>query len=323
MYCRFIPTLFAIGVASHLFAQSGSITPAPNWRLGDKRQVDVQMEMKMKFDTLLISTKSAATYYLEVASARKDGYELMVRSGSMETPSMDLGLGVESAAMMDSMQAILGPLFTAMIEPFTNLDFRYRVDRSGKVLGRIEAKDDKEKLNNAVQLMLESTMTTLSKWGDAPPAIPQAVLSHMVDSMYDAFLEVQKNDMNYFLKIYTTEFPLAGSLRQAVLLEDVDAPLHPDIPKLPGFLEAGIDKNDERELVGRTITTYDPDALFAYMKDNYPEGFVREGLYMDEECVERFDKRTGWLTTSTTAMRLRSKLVQMDMHTTTVLKVIR
>lgn len=324
MRCRTLFTFLASGTTFLLSAQSATITPSPNWRLGDKRQVDVQVETKITIDTLTMNMQGSSTYSLEVTGARKDGYELNVRSGSFEMPVTDMGMGAGYAAVMDSVNVLMAAIINAVNEPLSEMEVRYRLDRSGKVLGRIEGKDEKKKLTTAMQQAVTNVIATLSNTtGKGPVSVPEAEISHMVDSLYDAFLQVQVNEMNYFLKIYGTEFPLTGSLRQPIVLEDVQAPLHTGMPKLPGVLEAGLDKNDNVELVGRTITTYDSDSLFAALQGMYPAGtFVRDGLLLEEECVEHFDKRSGWLTQSTAGTRLRSGRLKMDVKERIELKVI-
>lgn len=322
MHGRTFFILTAFGTASLLAAQTTSVTPSPNWRLGDERQVDLWVETKITLDTLVMNMKGASTYYLEVTSARKDGYELNVRCAAMDMPTLDMDIGTGGSALMDSVNTVISTIINAVHEPFSNWEIRYRLDRSGKVLGRIENQHEKGKVKSAMQEAMRNAFAGLSKMtGEATVEIPNERIEHLVDSLYGAFLEVQVNEMSYFLKIYKTDFPLTGSLRQPVMVTDVQAPLHPDIPALPAILEAGLDKNDKDELVGRTITTYDPDALFEAMKDSAGT-FQRKGLFMEEESVEHFDKRTGWLTHSTSVIIFRAGAVKMDMRTKTRLNVI-
>lgn len=313
----------AMMLSAGLYGQAEVIRPVPNWRLGDKREVEVQVETQIVADTLKLRSSSSATYQIEVTSARKDGYEITVRSWGMEAPTMELI--DRDVAMLDSVNQLMETMFQAMYEPLSKFDFRYRVDRDGTVLGLISGKDDRRKLTTAMSEAADRALSTLARTlGEPSQPIPPDAFAHVVDSLYDAFLEVQVNGMNYFLKVYATEFPLTGSLRQPVLVEDIQAPLHTDFPTIPGILEAGLDKNDAAELVGRTITTYDPDALFSYMQKQHNASVdQREGLFMDEECVERFDKRSGWLTRSTSSTRLRMGPFKMNMLVTTLLKPIR
>lgn len=308
--------------ATGLFAQAGVIRPVPQWQLGDRRSVEVRTETLVTVDTIELGAVVGATYMLEVAGVRKDGYELVVRSGELSPPT--IRMDAIGTAGLDSVNQLLAVWCRAMCEPLSAFDFRYRVDRTGKVLGLIAGKDDRRKLTAAMGRSTEQLVVAMAQVGDEPPPVigPEAFL-HVMDSLYDAFLQVQLNGMNQFLQIYATEFPLTGSLRQPVLVEDVQEPLHPEFPRIPGVLEAGLDKNDAHELVGRTITTYDSDALFTYMQEHHgvsPD--QREDLYMNEECVARFDKRTSWLTASTTATRLRVGPLKMSMKVTTRLKTI-
>lgn len=312
----------ALVCATGLCAQSGSVRPVPGWQLGDRRSVEVRTETLVTVDTIQLGTTMDASYTLEVVAARKDGYELAVRSGELSAPT--IRMDAIGTAALDSVNQLLAEYGQAMSAPLAAFAFRYRVDRAGTVLGLIAGRDDRRKLTAAMGRSAEQYMAALAQVeGEPPPSVDAAALLHVMDSLYDTFLEVQLNGMNYFLKIYATEFPLTGSLRQPVLVEDLQAPLHTEFPRIPGVLEAGLDKNDAQELVGRTITTYDPDALFAYMRDQHGVTLdQREGLYMNEECVERFDKRTGWLTASTTATRLGAGPLKMSMKVTTRLKTI-
>lgn len=306
-----------------LWGQSDTYRPVPNWRLGDKREVKTQVESRIVMDSLTIQTTSSSRFTLEVTSARKDGYVLAVRSIDMEMPSMDMGEA--HAAVVDSVNRIMGAMVAAAIKPFSEYVFRYQVDRTGTALNLIAGKNDKRDLTEAMQRATADVISSLSEgFGKPEREIPQDTIAHLVDSLYEALLQVQVNDMNSFLQIYRTDFPVKGSLRQPVRIEDVQAPLRPDLPILPGVMEVGLDKNDDAELIGRTITTYDRDALFAYMQQLQGSADIpAEELFMDEECVERFDKRTGWLTRSTTALRFRMGLLHMNLKVTTVLQPIR
>lgn len=301
--------------------QSGTITPTPNWRLGDKREVIVNVEMRIELDTVRLTSTSAASYEIEVTRARKEEYELAVRSGTMEAPS--LAVANANVPELGSAATLLKNVVHSMYEPLSRFVFRYRIDKKGSVLGLVQQKDDRSKLTAAMSKATQDAWVALHGQREETPPIPMAALEHVMDSIYDAFLEVQVNYMNYFLKIYGTEFPLKGSLRQPVHVKDMQAPLHLEYPELPAILEAGLDKNDADELVGRTITTYDPDALFEYMRRSQGAALdQRAGLYLKEECVEHFDKRSGWLTNSTSSMRLRMGSLRMNLLVTTQLKPI-
>jgi hypothetical protein len=223
----------------HGFAQNGTFRPVPKWHTGDKRQVDVQVTMKVQIDTLSMNSHVASTYYLEVKRARRDGYELNVRSGTMTTPSMDMGQGSGfDPGMVDSVNMKVGAFINAIYEPISKLEFRYLIDRSGTVHGPIVEKEDEDKLTQAVQQAFENLRTTFSKPDGEPLLnIPKGAVAHLVDSLYSAVLQTQVNQMNYILKVYGTDFPLTGSTQQDVMVQDVQAPLHSTIPQLPGVLE--------------------------------------------------------------------------------------
>lgn len=315
-------TCVAAVLAAELFAQTGTIRPVPKWRLGDKRQVEVNVDTRIAMDTLKLTMSSSATYQLEVVRARKDGYELMVRSEEMEMPSMGLASGGNPS--LDSANQFLGLWTKAIYEPLARFEFRYRLDRAGTVIGLVNGKDDKQKLTAAMSQAVENALVVLPRTsGDTLPSPAPGLVAHVVDSLYEAFLEVQMNGMNYFLKIYSTDFPLSGSLRQAVRVTDVQAPIKHDLPVLPGVLEAGLDKNDDTELVGRTITTYDQDALHAYMQSLPGAASDQCGdVFMDEECVERFDKHSGWLVGSTCATRLKLGRMTLNVTESTKLQAV-
>jgi hypothetical protein len=323
MQLRLPITVPAVLVVAGLLGQTAMVRPAPAWRLGDKRVVESRGAMELRMDTMTIRSSFESSYVVEVTRARKDGYRLTVRSGTFTQSG--LGWSGVGPALVDSVNNLYRGIVEAASEPFSRLAFTYQVDRSGRVLGRLEEEGDKDAMKQATEQAINKITAALAGLpGGSTKEIPSGVISHLVDSLYSAYLEVQVNEMNYFLKIYGTEFPLTGSLRQPVMVEDVQSPIHAEYGRLPAMLEAGLDKNDDRELVGRTITTYDPDALFQAMQAMNPvDASMREGLYFIEECVERLDKRTGWLTSSTTAQRMRMGPIKMNLVTTTTLTVVR
>lgn len=312
----------AFGLALLLSAQKqATITPQPNWRLGDKRQVDVQNTMVVKTDGVTMEMKSSSSFVLEVTRAKKEGYELTVKAATAEPPVMKMR-DAEGELPMDEANVMIDKFVKAVNAPLGKWQYRYDVDRNGKVIGRVEEKNEKDKLTEAMRQAMEGAITALASETDEPVRIPDAKIWFFVDSVYDAYMQTQLNEMNYLLKVHATEFPLNGSLRVPVSIEDVQAPLYPGMPQAPGMMEVGLDKNDPNELVGRTIITYDPDAVYAYLEKDRPGMVKREGLHMVEESVEHVEKRGGWLTQSTTATRLRSNAITMDATTETRLKVV-
>ncbi|MCO5276207.1 MAG: hypothetical protein M9900_14975 [Flavobacteriales bacterium] len=320
MHYRAILIPAAWAAAPLLWAQSSAIKPAPDWRIGDKREVQVNTEMKITVDSTTVNTRMNSTYVLEVYVARKDRYELLVHNTVVGVPEMlvDAGHEGKGPAKLDHTGTVAITLARAAYKPLSEWGVLYELDRSGKLLGRVEKKDEKAELTAAMQ---RSVNDALSMMGDAP-SIPDARIYFFVDSLYDTFVETQPNRLRSILGMYTTEFPPKGSLRQPAKVQDIQVPLRPDLPDLPAMVEVGLDKNDATELVGRTITTYNPDALHASLVKSFGN-LRREGLFVDEERVDRFNKRTTWPASSVEVIRFRSNVVQMDVTVRTELKPIK
>lgn len=320
MHYRVFPILAAWVAAPLLWAQSSAIKPAPDWRIGDKREVQVNTEAKITADSTTVKTRMNATYVLEVYVARKDRYELLVHNTLVGVPEVlvDAGHDAKNPVVLDSTGAVAIALARAAYKPLSEWGVLYELDRSGKLLGRVEKKDEKAELTAAMQ---RSVNDALSMMGDAP-SIPDARIYFFVDSLYDTFVGTQIDQLRSILGMYTTEFPPNGSLRQPAMVRDSQVPLRPDLPDLSAMVEVGLDKNDATELVGRTITTYNPDALHAALVKNFGN-LRREGLFMEEERVDRLNKRTTWPTSAVEVIRFRSNVVQMDVTVRTELKPIK
>ncbi|MBS1581415.1 MAG: hypothetical protein JST66_04355 [Bacteroidetes bacterium] len=266
-----------------------------------------------------------SSYLLKVVRARKDGYILSVRMDANSDLMADFDMQTTGAfgAAMDSASTLVRGLMEDLYAPFKDTDLRFRISPQGEALEHLETGTDKEHLKEALRTgIMRFAQKVMEIQGKELPDFSAERVDHVVDSLHGAFVEVLVNELNYLLRPYAQEYPTSGSIRQPVLVHDVQAPLRKDLDALPATRELGLDRNTPQELICRTITTYDPDALYAAMASER-NGLEREGLLLMEECVDHIDPRTGWLTTSTSVHTMRTAKLRMRLETRTVLKPVR
>lgn len=313
--------MLLIGTVSLLSAQEqATITPQPKWRLGDKRQVDMVGSMTIQTGGLAAMMDFTSTYQLEVTRAKKDGYELAVRTERLEESNGQLQ---EGARGLDDEQRIEQQLVRAAFDPFSTAWFRYEVDVDGRMTGRMEEKNGKEKVTTAMRQGVEEAIGKIKEVTDGSFRLPDAAVWFLVDSLYDAYLEDQEKCLAQVLKIYSTEFPGSGSVRQGVPQDRMRSPIFLQMPPMGGSLEAGLDRNDGKELIGRTIFSFDQEALMVNLERAGLGMPTLEGLSLTEECVEQFDKRSTWLTQASTTSRLKSEVMTVYGTMEMNLKVIK
>lgn len=93
---------------------------------------------------------------------------------------------------------------------------------------------------------------------------------------------------------------------------------------LPAMVEAGLNIVDAKKMTGRTITTYDTDALFTAMtKDKWTTEAKPANLSLTEKCVTGFDRNTTWPTSSTCETEFRCGAFRMHITTKTAYEVVR
>lgn len=325
MFLRLLPLLFVLPFIGPLHAQSGgTVRPTPRWAAGDTRRVGTTTTTHITIDTLTMDVTARGSYQLSVTSARKDGYVLAMRMEENSELLSDFNLQGLPHEAADSAMTLVRDLMERLYAPLKELDVRFKVSPRGEALEVVDTEKDKAATLKLMRELFIPIVEMLAKSeGKAPIALPAERIDHVLDSMYSAFVEVQVNELNYLLRPYGYDYPTSGSTREPILIHDVQAPLRQDFAQLPGTCELGLDSDTPEELVCRTIITYDPDALYeAFMKQG-GNRFPREGLLLTEESVDHIDRRTGWITASTTVITMRTAEMRMRTETRSTLKPVR
>lgn len=294
------------------FVQMNRTELVPKWRAGDKRHVAVERETTLRIDTATTVTKEVQAFDLMVNRANKNGYELWVRSSRARLPRLQLDFGTADPARLRELDGMLESLVAAMYQPLQQWDVRYEIDTEGGVLGRLPGKEDKARMTNAMRESLARGFDDLPG-GRVPLEFPTEIMADVVDSLYEDFLTVQRIGMDRLLGVYEVQWPTSGSRREARTLEGVELPFVQARASVPGMHEVGVDRDSDKEMTCRLVTTFDPDAVHDLLKGagGVPD-LQREGLLMKEESVLHIEKRTAWVTAIHTTRRLRSGAMQVD-----------
>jgi hypothetical protein len=277
-------------------------------------------------DTTVMESTSKSVYTIAVSDMRKDHYVLTIRVdetddmvGDLETQVSGLPQ-VQRDSVMDRMREVL----SAIYDPLVKMEFRFKVDRTGKAIELLDQAKNEEEMRSA---MMEGVKQMLSLARVDKRHTEQEVetkMNHLLDSLSGSFSEVQVNNMNLMLEPYAFEFPVTGSSRQQAMITDVDAPMLDRFGALPGILELGLDELSDRTMVARIVTTYDQAALRAAMlKDDPKAGTKLKELSLVEESVYTIDRATGWLTRETKEIRLRMDSLRMVVHSSADLAPVR
>lgn len=302
---------------AHAFAQN-TVRPQPHWRLGEKRRADVQVTTRFTLmDSLHMETTATSAYLLEVTDQRKDHWVLTLRPD----PDGDLLAGLEASGDlgMDSLMMQLKPLLKAVYEPLRGLEIRYRIALNGDVKEVLDVDEQRSKMHEGMREAMRNLMAKMGHKGEAGPLGRD--VDHTVDSLYNAFVEVQKNEMDYLLSAYHFDFPSTGSVRQPAMIHDVYAPMHPEWSEVPAMLELGLDENTDAALACRMVTTYDNKAIAALLMKDHPDMKLdARNVAFTEENVDHIDKRTGWMTSSSRAVNVRMPQVTVNVVTRTVVR---
>jgi hypothetical protein len=299
-------------------AQVKTIRPEPHWNYLDKRMVTTVGTLKMTIaDTTVMESSSKSAYTIAVSDMRKDHYVLTTRVDETDDLIGDLRTQVSGLPQVqrDSVMRRMREVLSAIYEPLMKLEFRFKVDRTGKATELLDEARNQEEIRTAMMDGVKQMLSLAREDKRHTEQEVEARMNHLLDSLSGAFSQVQVNNMNLFLEPYAYDFPVTGSSRQQAMITDVDAPMLDRFGTLPGIMELGLDELTDRTIVARIVTTYDQAALrAAILKDDPDAGKKLKELSLIEESVYTIDRASGWLTRETKEIRLRMDSLRLVVH---------
>ncbi len=313
--------LLALVAATGLAAQEKDVRITPGWMPGTSRMVSTTMELRLQADSLNMRMTGGGSYHLGVKERRKDRSVLTVYYTADDAPprmSLDLSdASPEVQAAMEEAMRMMERMVDSISRPMRDVRLDFTVGPNAEVIGLVPDEGRKLKLLDAMVASADAALAELGRQAPDMPRPSRPQLHHLCDSMYDALVETQRNELIFLLEGHQYAYPATGSRREPAMMKDVQAPLRPDMPELPAMLECGLDELDKDHAVCRIVVQYDQKALKeALGKDGTP--VERAGL--SEERVYRFDLRNGWLTNATRSMTLVTDNTRLHLVTRTELK---
>lgn len=320
-----LPLLLCSALYGH--AQSGPITPVPAWKAGDKREVTVTTTARITLDSSAHTLTTQSSYTLEALKVLKDGYILELHMRYMEGPA--LGAHVAGLLGSDGTGQHVQTNATAMRRPMallTAIGTRFRISLAGDVVGQVDPIGDVERMRPAMAKAISTVLDSMAraKGEQQPLDLSKSRLDFLTDSLYGAFNAVQVHELKELFRAYGTTYPLTGSMRVNVRMEDVLSPLGHLYTELPATVEAGLDRYDAKSMTCRRITTYDPETVHARVAKTAPfaEAKLAEVSWKDE-TAEELDRGSGWLASTTSVTEFRCGPMRMHVTRKAVLQAIR
>lgn len=313
--------LLALVTATGLAAQDKDVRITPNWMPGDVRVVHSTVDVRMRMDSMDLHMTGGGSYHLGVKERKKDRTVLAVYFTPDDAPPrmrMDLGEAPpEVQAAMEEAMRMMERMIDSISRPMRDVRLEFTVGPNAEVIGLVPDEERKLKLLDAMVASTEAAVNELARHSPDLPKPSRPQLHHLCDSMYDALVETQRNELIFLLEGHQYAFPATGSRREPAMVKDVQAPLRPDMPELPAMTEYGFDERGKDHAVCRIVLQYDQKAMKeALGKDGTPV----EQAGMSEERVYRFDLRNGWLTNATRSMTLVTDDTRLHLVTRTELK---
>lgn len=307
--------------------QGKTIRPEPHWNYLDERKVTNTVVLKMTVnDTSFMETTSRSSFTISVPDLRKEYYILTTKTD--QTDDMIGNLDMQVAALpevqRDSVLHRIREVMSALYEPLMKMETSFKVDRTGKVIELLERDKNKEEMRTGI-LEAVKNIQAISRENKRHTSQELDVKANrMVDSLYDSFAQVQVNNMNLVLEPYAYNFPLTGSVRQPAMVTDVNAPMMNGMGDLPAVIELGLDELSEKALVARIVTTYDAEAVLKGLVTRNPDSKLKkQDISLIEESTYSIDRGTGWLTRSSSEVRLRMEKIRMVVNTVSVLEIVK
>jgi|GEM_PF-3373567 len=307
-------------------AQKGSIVPAPVWKAGERRQVSITEAIRFTMDSVNYNIIKSSSYTLEVLAAAKYDYVLGIRTGTTDLLVKEGELqALLDSTKQDSLKRFLQTWAEGAYKPLEGLQSRFTVTLAGEITAPVDPVGTVEALRPALAKVVKNMGDAVAEFrGIAPAPLPSARVDYLSDSLYAVLVRSQVPELHRLLRVYGTTFPLTGSQKEKVTVKEVRSPLRYQYMDLPAMVEAGLDIVDAKKMTGRTITTYDTDALFTAMtKDKWTTEAKPANLSLVEECVTGFDRNTTWPTSSTSETEFRCGAFRMHITTKTAYEVVR
>ncbi|MBK9760094.1 MAG: hypothetical protein IPO90_09020 [Flavobacteriales bacterium] len=307
--------------------QGKTIRPEPHWNYLDRRNVTTTVALKMTVnDSSFMETTSRSSFTISVPDLRKEYFVITTKTD--QTDDMIGNLDMQVAALpkvqQDSILRRIREVMSALYEPLMKMETSFKVDRTGKVIELLEQDKNKEEMRAGILEAVKNIQVISRENKRHTSQELEAKASHMVDSLYDSFAQVQVNNMNLVLEPYAYNFPMTGSVRQQAMVTDVNAPMMNGMGDLPAIIELGLDELTEKTLVARIVTTYDAEAVLKRLVARDPNTKLKkQDISLVEESVYSIDRGTGWLTRSTSEIRLRIEKIRMVVNTLSVLEVVK
>ncbi len=290
-------------------AQSGDVHPAPKWMFEDVRELSTSSTTKVTHgDSVIRDENSTARVRVKVADMRKEHYVLSVRNlastglvGDLSSMVAELPL-VQRDSVMKRMRRVLEETYAPMQERGS----RFKVDRSGKLIGSLDTDKDMEDLKPQLLEGVKQLQSLAREDKRNTAQVIEARREHLTDSMYTAFVHWQEKGILTLIAPFAFTFPGSGSVRQPDKLSLSDLPEFKNLGELPAMTELGLDEQTGTTIIARVVTTADGDALLKAALANDPKSkWKKQDLSVVQEQVYTIDRNSGWVTHATTELRAR------------------
>lgn len=290
-------------------AQSGDVRPTPKWMFEDVRELSTSTTTNVsEGDSVIRQEQSSASIHIKVEDMRKDHYVLSFRNLSSTQRIGDLSSMVTELPVVqrDSVMKRMRRVMEATYAPMQERETRFKVDRSGKLIGPLDAEKEAEEIK---PLLREGVKQLQSLAREDKRNTAQAIEArgeHLTDSMYNAFTLWQVQGIHDLLAPFAFTFPGSGSLRQPDRLFLTDLPELKMLGELPAMTELGLDEQTGTTIIARVVTMADPGALLKAVLAIDPKSKLKmQDLSVVQECVYTIDRSSGWVTHATTELRAR------------------
>jgi hypothetical protein len=316
----FLSALFCTALGA--CAQTGTLKALPQWKAGDRRQVKVERNIRLTLDSATYQLTSSSTWAVEVEEVRKSGSTLVVRTLATDQLEADSRLReLLGGVAQDPARHFKDVVAQSLYQRLEGLPTRFDVTAEGAYAGPVDPVQAVERLRPAMAKLIPGMMADIARYRDREPdALTASNIDYLTDSLYNVLTAPQAQELVHLMRIHDLSFPLTGSQRVQLPLKNVQAPWGPIYTELPATVETGLDQLEEKRAVTRRVLRYLPEAWSAALAPaRWNEGVKPETMSWTLECVEEFDRKSGWSTVSTSESDLRCGSTRiMETVTTTV-----
>jgi hypothetical protein len=306
-----------------VMGQPTTIKPDMRWMINDQRKIEVTTTTRVQpNDSTKLSTSSRSVVHAKVTDLKKDVFTLTVRTEETNALERDRAFFGLPDSVLNAMPKTPAGIYSPLMKQPT----LFGITRTGQVTGVQDWAKTKTRVHDD---LLEGSLDILAqdkRQSQRSATELDTAVNRMIDSLYRAYLGVQRDVVNDMMAAFNYPLPTEGSERKPYVWKGLFIPGLGKLSEMPAVQESGCDKVDPKELVIRVVTTCDGDALLKAMNartQGTTQPMLKKGdVSLVEESVYTFDRSTGWLVSSTTELRFRSGKMSARSSSRTVLSMV-